>query len=139
VLLQAMEERRGDVVVVFAGYSDRMERFFASNPGLRSRVGLHVDFPDYAPAELMAIADVMLAAKGYRFDEDGRAAFERYLALRMREPDFANARSVRNALDRARLRQANRLVAAGGVVTREQLATLTGADIRASRVFALRP
>lgn len=136
VLLQAMEERRDDLVVVFAGYRDRMERFFTSNPGLRSRVGLHVDFPDFAPGELLAIADLMLERRGYRFDGAARTAFTEYLRLRMEQPEFANARSVRNALDRARLRQANRLVARGGLVTHAELATIAAADIRASRVFA---
>jgi probable Rubsico expression protein CbbX len=135
VLLQAMEERRDDLVVVFAGYRERMERFFSSNPGLRSRVGLHVDFPDFARDELLAIADLMLDKRGYRFDAGARAAFAEYLELRMRQPEFANARSVRNALDRARLRQANRLVARGGTVTREELATIADDDVRASRVF----
>jgi probable Rubsico expression protein CbbX len=136
VLLAAMEERRDDLVVVFAGYRDRMERFFASNPGLRSRIGLHVDFPDYSGGELLAIAQRMLAARGYGFDGPARTAFAEYLELRMRRPDFANARSVRNALDRARMRQASRLVARGGSVTREDLTTIAAADVRASRVFA---
>ncbi len=136
VLLQTMEERSGDLVVVFAGYRDRMERFFSSNPGLRSRVGLHVDFPDFAPEELLAIADLMLDRRGYHFDDDARGAFAEYLALRKAQPEFANARSVRNALDRARLRQASRLVARGGRVTRDELATISSPDVRASRVFA---
>ena len=137
VLLAAMEERRGDLVVVFAGYRDRMERFFATNPGLHSRVGLHVDFPDYSRDELMAIGERMLAQRGYRFADQARAAFSEYLDRRMKQPEFANARSIRNALDRARLRQASRLVARGGTVTREDLSTITAEDVRASRVFTL--
>ena len=136
VLLAAMEERRDDLVVVFAGYRDRMERFFSSNPGLRSRVGLHVDFPDYNGDELLAIAERMLATRGYRFDDEARGAFAEYLGHRMHQPDFANARSVRNAIDRARLRQASRLVARGGTVTRDDLTTIAAGDVRASRVFA---
>jgi probable Rubsico expression protein CbbX len=136
VLLQAMEERRGDLVVVFAGYRDRMERFFASNPGLRSRVGMHVDFPDYAREELGAIAERMLSEWGYAFAPGAGEAFGEYLERRMRQPDFANARSVRNALDRIRLRQASRLVARGGTVTRDELAAVSADDVRASRVFA---
>ncbi len=136
VLLQAMEERRADLVVVFAGYRDRMERFFASNPGLRSRIGLHVDFPDYARDELLEIAERMLRERGYRFDREARDAFAEYLERRMQQPGFANARSVRNALDRFRLRQASRLVARGGTVTRDELETLDARDVRASRVFA---
>lgn len=139
VLLAAMEERRDDLVVVFAGYGDRMERFFASNPGLRSRVGLHVDFPDYRAEELLAIAERMLQARGYRFSPDARGAFAEYLALRIRQPDFANARSVRNAIDRTRLRQASRLVTTGGSVDRERLETLEADDVRSSRVFAAAP
>lgn len=137
VLLAAMEERRDDLTVVFAGYRDRMDRFFAANPGLRSRVGLHVDFPDYTQPELLTIAERMLALRGYRFDDEARAAFAEYVGLRMRQPEFANARSVRNALDRARLRQANRLVDRGGIVDRADLETICAQDIRASRVFAL--
>lgn len=135
VLLTAMEDRRGDLVVVFAGYRDLMERFFSSNPGLRSRVGLHVDFPDYSQDELLAIGELMLAGRGYRFDDRAKAAFAEYLERRRTQDDFANARSVRNALDRARLRQANRLVARGGRVTREELATIAAEDILASRLF----
>jgi len=138
VLLAAMEERRDDLVVVFAGYRERMERFFNSNPGLRSRIGLHVDFPDYTRPELLTIAERMLAQRGYRFDDEGRRAFDEYLDLRMLQPQFANARSVRNALDRARLRQASRLVARGGMVTREELSIIDAQDVRASRVFSAR-
>jgi probable Rubsico expression protein CbbX len=135
VLLTAMEERRNDLVVVFAGYRNLMERFFASNPGLRSRVGLHVDFPDYSQDELLAIGELMLAGRGYRFDDAAKSAFAEYLERRRTQDDFANARSVRNALDRARLRQANRLVARGGTVTRDELATIAAEDILASRLF----
>lgn len=135
VLLSAMEERRADLVVVFAGYRDRMERFFASNPGLRSRVGLHVDFPDYGLDELLAIAELMLAERGYRLDGEGRLALSEYMRRRSALEHFANARSVRNALDRARLRQANRLVARGGLVARDALSTICAEDIRASRLF----
>lgn len=135
VLLTAMEDRRADLVVVFAGYRHLMERFFSSNPGLRSRVGLHVDFPDYSRDELVAIAELMLAGRGYRFDDRAKAAFTEYIDRRRAQEDFANARSVRNALDRARLRQANRLVARGGRVTHDELATIAAEDILASRLF----
>ena len=136
ILLQEMESERGSLVVIFAGYADRMETFFASNPGLSSRVAHHVEFADYTHDELAAIAEVMLTRDAYRFDEPARAAFAEYLTLRMAQPRFANARSVRNALERARLRQANRLVEADEPVGREELMTLTAADLRASRVFA---
>jgi hypothetical protein len=116
-----------------------MERFFGSNPGLRSRVGLHVDFPDYSQEELLAIGELMLANRGYRFNARAKEAFGQYLERRRTQDDFANARSVRNALDRARLRQANRLVARGGTVTREDLATIAAEDILASRLFGSAP
>jgi probable Rubsico expression protein CbbX len=136
ILLQVMENQRDDLVVIFAGYKDRMETFFASNPGLRSRVAIHVDFPDYSCGELLEIAHLMLERLNYVFTPAAREAFAEYVALRMRQPQFANARSIRNALDRARLRQATRLFARGGTVTAEQLKELDAADIRASRVFA---
>ena len=137
ILLQVMENQRDDLVVILAGYRDRMETFFRSNPGMSSRIAHHLEFPDYAPGELLDIAGRMLAGMHYRLSPPARAALEEYIALRMRRPHFANARSVRNALDRARLRQANRLFAAsGGPVDRDALQTIEAADIRASRVFA---
>ena len=136
ILLQVMENQRDDLVVILAGYKDRMDRFFQSNPGLSSRIAHHLAFPDYAPSELLAIADRMLDAQNYRFAPGAREAFDDYLALRLRQPHFANARSVRNALDRARLRQASRLFAdRERALTRDDLTTITPADIRASRVF----
>lgn len=137
ILLQVMENQRDDLVVILAGYKERMETFFRSNPGMSSRIAHHIDFPDYAPAELLCIADLMLGDMHYRLSAGARVAFEEYLQLRMRLPHFANARSVRNALDRARLRQANRLFGRGGTVGRDELVTLEAADIRASRVFAM--
>lgn len=136
ILLQVMENQRDDLVVILAGYKDRMDTFFRSNPGLASRIAHHLDFPDYAPAELMAIAKRMLAGMAYRFTAAAEQAFDEYLARRMAKPHFANARSVRNALDRARLRQASRLVAERERVLDEAaLTTIDAADIRASRVF----
>ena len=137
ILLQVMENRRDDLVVVLAGYADRMATFFQSNPGLRSRIAHHIDFPDYAPAELATIAERLLAAQGYRFDDGARAAFAEYLQRRRAQPHFANARSVRNALDRARLRHATRLLdQRDAALSTEALSTMTAADLRASRVFA---
>jgi probable Rubsico expression protein CbbX len=136
MLLQSMENQRDDLVVILAGYKERMDTFFQSNPGFHSRVGHHIDFPDYSLDELMAIADLMVRRQHYAFDQPSRAAFGEYVALRMRQPHFANARSVRNALDRIKLRQANRLIARGGIVSREDLARIDAADVRASRVFA---
>ncbi|MGZ5034407.1 MAG: CbbX protein [Usitatibacter sp.] len=135
ILLQVMEDQREDLVVILAGYKDRMERFFECNPGFASRIAHHVDFPDYGREELMRIADLMLERMGYAFDAGARAAFERYLELRMARPHFANARSVRNALDRARLRHASRLFAHLAEADREALTTIVAADILASRVF----
>ncbi len=135
ILLQCMENNRDDLVVIFAGYKDRMDDFFSSNPGLKSRVGNHVDFPDYSRDELTEIGDLMLVNLNYRFTPEAHAAFEEYLVRRMQQPFFANARSVRNAIGRARLRQANRLFAKGGVLTRDELMTIEADDIRASRVF----
>jgi probable Rubsico expression protein CbbX len=136
ILLQAMENNRDDLVVILAGYKDKMDRFFQSNPGMRSRIAHHVDFPDYQPDELLAIAELMLSDQNYRFSPSARDAFGRYLKLRMTLEHFANARSVRNALDRARLRQANRLFGRRGApMTRHDLMTLEAEDILASRVF----
>lgn len=136
ILLQTMENHRDDLVVILAGYKDRMDTFFSSNPGMASRIAHHIDFPDYSESELMQIAQLMLDKLNYRFDEKAGAAFSRYVKLRRQQPHFANARSIRNALDRIRLRQATRLFAADGSLSREQLCTLQAEDILASRVFA---
>jgi probable Rubsico expression protein CbbX len=137
ILLQAMENQRDDLVVILAGYQDRMETFFRSNPGMSSRVAHHIDFPDYRPDELMAIADKMLQAQNYSLGEGARDALSRYVALRAGQPHFANARSVRNALDRARLRQASRLFAdRDRELSARDLTTIEAGDILASRVFA---
>jgi probable Rubsico expression protein CbbX len=137
ILLTAMEEHRDDLVVILAGYSDRMDQFFRMNPGMRSRIAHHLEFPDYSPDELGAIARLMLTAMQYRLSTDGEAALAAYIVRRRAQPDFANARSIRNALDRARLRQANRLVTRGdgAPLSRDALMTIEGVDLRASRVF----
>lgn len=136
ILLQVMENNRDDLVVILAGYADRMETFFSANPGFRSRVAHHIAFPDYSDDELLGIAEKMLADQNYGFDAAGRATMADYIRLRRAQPHFANARSIRNALDRARLRQANRLfTAARGPVTADMLSTISDTDIRASRVF----
>jgi probable Rubsico expression protein CbbX len=136
ILLQVMENQRDDLVVILAGYKERMDTFFKSNPGLSSRIAHHLEFPDYSVDELRLIAERMLEQMSYRFDDDARAAFAEYLALRVAQPHFANARSVRNALDRARLRQASRLFGERDrELSAEDLATLSAADIRASRHF----
>ena len=140
IMLQVMEDQRDDLVVILAGYKDRMDRFFQSNPGMSSRIAHHVDFPDYTPDELLAIAQLMLDQMQYRLSDEARRTLAQYIELRRERPNFANARSIRNGLDRARLRQANRLVDADGTtqgeaLTKEQLMTIEAEDIRASRVF----
>ncbi|MEK6720796.1 MAG: CbbX protein [Chloroflexota bacterium] len=139
ILLQVMENQRDDLVVILAGYRDRMDRFFQSNPGMNSRIAHHVDFPDYTPDELGAIAGLMLEQLQYRLSPDAGRALTEYIERRRTQPHFSNARSIRNALDRARLRQANRLFSDRGAtaLTRDELMTLEAADIRASRVFEI--
>ena len=136
ILMQVMENHRDDLVVILAGYGDRMETFFQSNPGMRSRIAHHLEFPDYAADELMQIAHSMLAEQNHQFSDEAAQAFERYLTLRLAQPHFANARSVRNALDRARLRQASRLFSQPDREwTAEELTTLQAPDILGSRLF----
>jgi probable Rubsico expression protein CbbX len=136
ILLQDMERQRNDFVVIFAGYKDRMQQFYQSNPGLSSRVAHHIDFPDYSNAELMAIALLLLEQQSYRFADDAQEVFADYIRRRRQLPFFANARSIRNALDRLRLRQANRLFSRmDQPLSRDDLITIEAADILASRVF----
>ena len=137
ILLQVMESSRNDLVVIFAGYKDRMDIFYQSNPGLSSRVANHIDFPDYTDEELLAIAKLILASENYRFSDEAAEAFSAYIKRRRQLPYFANARSIRNAIDRARMRQANRLFTKVGTsLTKGDLMTIEAADIMASRVFA---
>ena len=136
ILLQVMENNRDDLVVILAGYADKMDRFFHSNPGFRSRVAHHIDFPDYDDADLLAIGEKMLASLNYRLTPEAKQALADYVALRRRQAHFANARSIRNALDRARLRQANRLFAACDQdLDLDRLTAIEAEDIRQSRVF----
>ena len=140
ILLQVLEQQRDDLVVILAGYGDRMDKFFDSNPGFRSRIAHHIDFPDYQDEELLAMAELMLREQNYHFTADARAAFVRYIALRRTQPRFSNARSIRNALDRIRLRQANRLVKdPDRLLTPEDIMSIDTPDILASRVFAPAP
>ncbi|XNL82483.1 CbbX protein [Actinomadura madurae] len=134
ILLQVMENQRDDLVVVLAGYKERMDSFFASNPGMSSRIAHHIDFPDYEPEELEAIGRLMMAREGYALAPEAEPIFRDYLARRRDQPRFANARSVRNAIERARLRHASRLLTAGEV-GREDLTTLHPDDFLPSRVF----
>jgi hypothetical protein len=131
-----MENQRDDLVVIVAGYKDRMDTFFQSNPGLSSRIAHHLDFPDYAVDELLQISQRMLDDQHYRFGDGAAEVFQRYLERRTQQPHFANARSVRNALDRARLRQASRLFTdRDRVLSEADLTTISPADLLASRVF----
>jgi probable Rubsico expression protein CbbX len=135
ILMQVMENQRDDLVVILAGYKDQMDRFFHSNPGMNSRIGLHIEFNDYGVENLITIAQSILKSQHYSFSSDAETAFREYLIRRKSMPHFANARSVRNAIDRARLRQANRLLNSGKTLTREDLITIEAEDILASRVF----
>ena len=136
ILLQVMENQRDDLIIIFAGYKERMDSFYESNPGLSSRVANHVDFPDYSPDELLYIGKMMLAEQQYRLTPESEKVLLDYISLRMQEPHFANARSVRNAIDRARMRQANRMFAAGArVLTKSDLVTIEAEDFLKSRLF----
>lgn len=137
MLLQIMENQREDLVIIMAGYKDRMDTFFQYNPGFHSRIAHHVDFPDYTFEELMTIAELMVGQQNYVFDDESRHAFREYLRLRMTQPHFANARSVRNAIDRIKLRQANRLVKEGGSIARAELMRIDAEEVLQSRVFEL--
>ena len=136
ILLQVMENQRDDLVIIFAGYKERMDSFYESNPGLSSRVANHVDFPDYTPEELLIIGKIMLEEQQYRLTEESENVLLDYIKLRMTQPHFANARSVRNAIDRARMRQANRMFTAGDkVLIKSDLVTIQPEDILRSRLF----
>ena len=137
ILLQVMENNRDDLVVILAGYTDKMAKFFESNPGFRSRIAHHIDFPDYSTDELVTIAETMLDSQNYYMTNECRIALKEYVDLRREQPHFANARSIRNALDRARLRHANRVFKMhDGEVEADILSKLEEGDIRASRVFS---
>ena len=137
ILLQVMENNRDDLVVILAGYKDKMDKFFESNPGFRSRIAHHIDFPDYSNNELLEIAEVMVASMNYQFNEESKKAMAEYIKLRKKQPHFANARSIRNAMDRARLRQANRVFNnSEGPIGASFLSQIEDIDIRQSRVFS---
>jgi probable Rubsico expression protein CbbX len=136
ILMQVMENQRDNLVVILAGYKQQMEHFFHSNPGMNSRIGLHIEFNDYSVDDLMIIAKSITTEQNYSFSVDAEKAFREYLIRRRVMPHFANARSVRNAIDRARLRQANRLLMMRDrKVTKQDLITIEAQDILASRVF----
>lgn len=136
ILLQIMENQREDLVIIFAGYKDRMDNFYESNPGLASRVANHVDFPDYSAEELLQIGAVMVQEQQYRLTTESARVLLDYIRLRKEQPHFANARSVRNAIDRARMRQANRMFNAGErILTKADLVTIQPEDFLKSRLF----
>lgn len=139
ILLQVMENQRDDLVVILAGYKERMDIFYESNPGLASRIANHVDFPDYSPEELLEIGKVMLAEQQYKITNEGEEVLLKYITLRKEQPLFANARSMKNALDRARMRQANRIFETNSNVplTKADLVTLDTSDFLQSRVFSM--
>jgi probable Rubsico expression protein CbbX len=140
ILLQVMENERENLVVVLAGYKDRMDNFFSSNPGMSSRVAHHIDFPDYTVDELVLIAQMMVKQEQYELGPDAEQALRAYLERRMQQPLFAHARSVRNAIERARLRHANRIYQAtldGRLPTREDLVSIEPEDFLKSTVFGL--
>lgn len=138
ILLQVMENQRDDLVVVFAGYKDKMDKFYESNPGLSSRVTNHVNFPDYTSEELLQIATLMIQEQQYKFAPNVDKVLLDYTNRRMKQPHFANARSIRNALDRARMRQANRIFASGNkILTKADLVTIQPEDILKSRLFSI--
>jgi probable Rubsico expression protein CbbX len=136
ILLQTMENERENLVVILAGYADRMDDFFTSNPGLQSRVAHHIEFPDFTVDELMRIGELMVEQRAYRLSPEAREAFGEYIERRRRNPRFAHARSIRNAIDRARLRQASRLFECDRVLERDELITIEAEDLRKSSVFA---
>ena len=137
ILLQVMENNRDDLVVILAGYKDKMDKFFESNPGFRSRIAHHIDFPDYSNNELLEIAEVMVASMNYQFNEESKKAMAEYIKIRKKQPHFANARSIRNAIDRARLRPANRVFNNyEGPIGASLLSQIEDVDIRQSRVFS---
>lgn len=140
ILLQVMENQRDDLVVILAGYKDRMNTFFQSNPGMSSRIAHHIDFPDYEDGELFEISQKMLLEMKYQMSDEAKKIMAEYIHLRKQQPHFANARSIRNALDRARLRQANRIFATASkfqdtLVDINSLSTIDAEDLSSSRIF----
>lgn len=136
ILLQVMENQRDDLVVILAGYKEPMDKFYESNPGLSSRIANHIDFPDYSVDELLQIAKLMLEDQQYQLTPNAEMALVEYIKKRKEKPLFANARSVKNALDRARMRQANRIFdSRGQVLTKKELVNLEAEDILQSTVF----
>ena len=136
ILLQVMENQRDDLVVILAGYKEPMDKFYESNPGLSSRIANHIDFPDYTVSELLQISKIMLSEEQYQLTPQAEVALEQYITKRKEQPLFANARSIKNALDRARMRQANRIFdSRGQILTKRELVNIEAEDILQSTVF----
>ena len=136
ILLQVMENQRDDLVVILAGYKEPMDKFYESNPGLSSRIANHIDFPDYTVNELLTIAKMMLEEQQYQLTSQAEIALTDYIARRKQKPLFANARSIKNALDRARMRQANRIFdSRGQILTKKELVNIEADDILQSTIF----
>ena len=136
ILLQVMENQRDELVVILAGYKEPMDKFYESNPGLSSRIANHIDFPDYSVEELLQISKMMLEEQQYQLTPDAEIALTDYIRRRKERPLFANARSVKNALDRARMRQANRIFdSRGQVLTKRELVNIEAQDILQSTIF----
>lgn len=137
ILLQVMENQREDLVVIFAGYKDRMDSFYESNPGLSSRVANHIDFPDYEATELLQIGRMMLEEQQYRMTPEAEDLLLKYIEKRREQPLFANARTITNAIDAARMRHANRMFNSGDqILTKSDLVTIQADDILQSSLFA---
>ena len=136
ILLQVMENQRDELVVILAGYKEPMDQFYQSNPGLSSRIANHIDFPDYTTEELLKISKMILEEQQYQLTSDAEIALTNYITKRKEQPLFANARSIKNALDRARMRQANRIFdSRGQVLTKKELVNIEAQDILQSTVF----
>jgi probable Rubsico expression protein CbbX len=137
ILLQVMENQREDLVVIFAGYKERMDSFYESNPGLASRVANHIDFPDYTPEELIQIAKLTLEDQQYRMTAEAEGVLLQYVEKRRELPLFANARTISNAIDTARMRHANRMFNSGDqILTKSDLVTIEAEDLIQSSLFA---
>ena len=137
ILLNVMENQQDDLVVAVAGYKDRMDKFFSYIPGMMSRIGNHIDFPNYTSDELVKIAAVMARELEYDIDDNAYATFQNYIEARMELPFFSNARTVRNAMDRARMNSAIRTFERfaingenGGICTVSDLKNISSEDFQ---------
>jgi probable Rubsico expression protein CbbX len=134
ILLNVMENKKEDIIVVLAGYKDRMDKFYSFIPGMNSRIGNHIEFPNYELDELVQIGKVMCRDLEYEMDASAIEAFREYMSRRMRMPFFSNARTVRNAIDLARMKSAVRIFnekmspGSNGDVQDFELMTITAAD-----------